>query len=324
MQTIALAAQLAANVPPSEEQFRVPVKPGGGSVLLRHLAPAQGKTSLHPPVLILHGSTLPSALSAAARIDGISWMEDLANRGFDVWALDFLGFGGSDRYPEMTQSPTAHEPLGRATDAVGQVDAAASFILHRTKRERVALIAHSWGTIPGAMYSVAAPERVAKLVLFGPVVTRSGPRDTTHMPAWSSITPEDRLAGLAALAPSGAPRVLEQDYSRSFAASYLASDPTSSSRRPPTIALPKGPDADLRDAWSGTELYDASRIVAPVLIVRGEWDEITTDADARRLFDALRNTLRRDVKLSGGTHVMQLERSRRQLYAVVASFLSEE
>jgi pimeloyl-ACP methyl ester carboxylesterase len=321
---ILVVAQLSQATPQPEEQFRVPLGPGAPRVFLRHLLPNKSRAvPVYGPVLILHGSTLPSSLSAAARIDGVSWMDDLARRGFDVWALDFLGFGGSDRYPEMSQDPSSHAPLGRARDAIAQVDAAVTFVLQRTKRDHLALLAHSWGTIPAALYSARAPEKIAKLVLFGPVVTRSGVRDSTPIPAWSAITPEARLAGLFGLPPKGAPRVLAPDYAGFFRVAYLASDAQSYSRNPPAIALPSGPDADLRDAWSGVELYDASRIVAPVLIVRGEWDEITTDADARRLFDALHNTIRRDVKISGGTHVMQLERSRRELYTVVAAFLSE-
>jgi pimeloyl-ACP methyl ester carboxylesterase len=321
---VLVVAQLYHVTPRPEEHFRVPLGPGAPSVFLRHLPPnTSAGARVNGPVLILHGSTLPSSLSAAARIDGVSWMDDLASRGFDVWALDFLGFGGSDRYAEMSQDPSSHAPLGRARDAIAQVDAAVSFILQRTKRDRVALIAHSWGTIPAAMYSARAPHTIEKLVLFGPVVTRSGVRDSTPIQAWSVITPEARLTGLLALPPKGTARVLSDDYAGFFRGTYLASDPQSSSRNPPAIALPGGPDADLRDAWSGVELYDPAQIVAPVLIVRGEWDEITTDADARRLFEALHNTVRRDVKLSGGTHVMQLEHARRELYAEVGAFLLE-
>jgi pimeloyl-ACP methyl ester carboxylesterase len=80
-------------------------------------------------VLYLHGATFPSALSVAYRFDGVSWRDALCSAGFDVWALDFLGFGGSDRYPEMEADANANAPLGLAADVVGQVEAAAQFIL---------------------------------------------------------------------------------------------------------------------------------------------------------------------------------------------------
>jgi pimeloyl-ACP methyl ester carboxylesterase len=324
LRAIVIAVQMThgGNVP--EEHFYVTLESSGLKLFLRHQPTTQtGPASERPPVLILHGSTLPSALSAANRIDGESWMDDLAKRGFDVWALDFLGFGGSDRYREMTENPTTHAPLGRAREAVDQVAAAVNFILAKRHASRIEIIAHSWGTIPAGIFTARSPKIVDRLVQFGPVVTRNVRRDTTIVPAWSAITPEDRLAGLAGLVPAGVGAVLEPAYAATFAASYLASDPGSSTRTPHSIALPSGPDADLLDMWSGVQLYDPEKIVVPVLIIRGEWDSITTDADARRLFDQLRNTVKRDVKISRATHVMQLEQPRHQLYAEVASFLTE-
>jgi pimeloyl-ACP methyl ester carboxylesterase len=69
-------------------------------------------------VLYLHGATFPSALSIAFRLGGVSWCDALCEAGYDVWGLDFLGFGRSDRYPEMDAD--SHEPLG---GAAGQVEA---------------------------------------------------------------------------------------------------------------------------------------------------------------------------------------------------------
>lgn len=106
---------------------------------------------------------------------------------------------------------------------------------------------------------------------------------------------------------------------------YLASDPSSGSRDPASVLVPNGPSADIDDAWSGHLPYDPARITAPTLIVRGAWETVTTDADARWLYDALRSApLKRDVKIDRGTHVMHLEASRRQLYREVAAFLTAD
>ena len=56
------------------------------------------------PVLYVHGATFPSALSVAYRFNGRSWMDDWNARGFDAWAFDFAGYGGSDRYSDDAQS----------------------------------------------------------------------------------------------------------------------------------------------------------------------------------------------------------------------------
>jgi pimeloyl-ACP methyl ester carboxylesterase len=99
-------------------------------------------------VLYLHGATFPSALSVAYRFDGVSWRDALCSAGFDVWALDFLGFGGSDRYLEMAADADAHSPLGLAADVVAQVEAAVQFILDWGDHQQVSLVTHSWGSMP--------------------------------------------------------------------------------------------------------------------------------------------------------------------------------
>lgn len=315
----------AASVLPPSETFRVVADPRGLRVLLRHQAPP-GPRAVHRavPVLFIHGASFPSALAAAFRFDGTSWMDDLAARGYDVWALDFLGYGGADRYPEMREPPDAHPPLGRAPEAARQIAVAVDFILRRTHDRRVSLVAHSWGTIPAGRYAGEHPERVARLVQFGPVARRDGPPDTSATPAYWYVTQEAQRARFARYVPAGADPVFDPRHFAVWGPAYLASDSTSRARTPASVAVPNGPGADIAEAWSGRLPYEPARITAPVLIVRGEWDTVTRDADAHWLYDALtRAPLKRDVKVSRGTHVMHLEASRFQLYAEVAAFLAE-
>jgi pimeloyl-ACP methyl ester carboxylesterase len=50
-----------------------------------------------PVVLYVHGATFPTALSVGWRMDGVSWLDHLQANGFDAWALDFAGYGQSER-----------------------------------------------------------------------------------------------------------------------------------------------------------------------------------------------------------------------------------
>ena len=65
------------------------------------------------------------------------------------------------------------------------------------------------------------------------------------------------------------------------------------------------------------------RIQAPVGIIRGEWDGMCPDADARWPFDALSaSPIRRNIKIGCATHLMHLEGNRFALYREAEVFLS--
>ncbi len=64
-------------------------------------------------------------------------------------------------------------------------------------------------------------------------------------------------------------------------------------------------------------------IRAPVAVIRGEWDGMCPDADARWQFDAVSGSpVRRDVKIGRATHLMHLEENRFALYSEAETFLS--
>ena len=309
---------------PIEQSFRVLVDSLHLRVLVyHHRATGRGIGTAHAPVLFVHGSSFPSALAAGFRFDGVSWLDDLAARGFDVWALDFLGYGGSDRYAAMREAPFANPPLGRAPDAARQILAAAQFITARTRSSRVSIVAHSWGTIPAGLFAEDHPTLLDRLVDFGPVAQRDGKPDTTAQPAYAFVTEDEQRARFNGYVPVGEPHVLDPRHFAVWGPAYMATDSSSGSRSPASVEVPNGPSIDVGEAWSGHLGYDPGRIRSPVLIIRGEWDVVTRDADAHWLWDALSHApLKRDIKISRATHVMHLESARHQLYAEVAEFLA--
>jgi hypothetical protein len=62
-----------------------------------------------------------------------------------------------------------------------------------------------------------------------------------------------------------------------------------------------------------------------VAIIRGAWDALIPDSDARWLFDAFKAApSKRDVKISRATHLMHLEAMRHALYRETLAFLEGE
>src|ERR1022692_3180375 len=117
-----------AQLADGEEHFLIPGPHPDMRLFLRFL-PSNTPCSVdRRAVLYVHGATFPSALSIAHRFDGRSWRDALCDAGFSVWGLDFYGFGGSDRYPEMSQAADTNAPLGLAAESAEQLTVAAKFI----------------------------------------------------------------------------------------------------------------------------------------------------------------------------------------------------
>jgi NADPH:quinone reductase-like Zn-dependent oxidoreductase len=78
-----------------EQHFFIPGPKNNLRLFLRLLTSEKLLTVGRRAVLYVHGATFPSALSIAHRFDGRSWRDALCQAGFDVWGLDFYGFGHS-------------------------------------------------------------------------------------------------------------------------------------------------------------------------------------------------------------------------------------
>jgi pimeloyl-ACP methyl ester carboxylesterase len=322
---VALTADDIAPLDPREEHFLIAGPLDGLPLFLRHLpAPATG-FSPRRAVLYIHGATFPSALSIAHRFDGRSWRDALCEAGFDVWGLDFYGYGHSGRYPAMEEAAAANPPLGTTEDAARQIESGVRFILDRSGLDRLSLIAHSWGSMPAGRFAGTRPDQIDRLVLFGPIAQRqpSGNAPSPHLPAWRLISLDDQWRRFVEDAPAGAEPVLSRRHFDDWGERYLDSDPQARSREPASVRTPAGPAADIGEAWQGMLPYDPAAVRAPVSIIRGEWDSLTTDVDARWLFDAFSSSpLKRDTKLSRGTHLMHLETMRLALWPESIAFLT--
>jgi len=305
-----------------QEHFFIPSPREGLNLFLRHLPPAHAMPGAPRAVLYVHGATFPSALSIAHPLDGRSWQDDLAAAGFHVWGLDFLGFGNSGRYPEMMQPAHGHAAPGRAREASEQIHRAVRFITGQQGIPRVSIVAHSWGTIAAGLFATRHPDALDRLVLFGPVTRRTGPPATARPPAWRDVTLQQQWDRFIEDVPQGLAPPFDRKHFDEWGALYLDSDPGSRERSPASVRIPNGPIEDISAAWSGDLAYDPRLIRAPTAIIRGEWDGVVTDADARWLFDGLQaSPLKRDVKIGHATHLMHLESGRHELHRATRDFL---
>lgn len=313
----------AQQLDPREQHYWIESPRRGMRLFLRYLPPARRNGDVKP-VLYVHGATFPSALSIAHRFDGHSWRDALSEAGFDVWGFDFHGYGYSDRYPAMTEPTHANPPLCRTEDASEQLEAVARFILGRRGVPNLSIISHSWGSMPAARFAGRHPAMVERLVLFGPIARRAPRRYEKPPvgPAWRIVTVEDQWARFVEDVPPDQAPVLARRHFAEWGERYLDSDLESRSREPAGVKIPTGPFTDILHAWHGELAYDPALVQAPVAIIRGEWDGLSGDEDARWLFDAFTAApIKRDIKISRGTHLMHLETMRLALYKESVAFL---
>ena len=309
----------------SREMIRL-TEPGQPMLALQAQRPQTGSSVL--PItgdaIYVHGATFGADLSVYYRFDGRSWADAMNDIGLAVWGFDFAGYGASERYPADSK-----QPVGRMDDVIPQLHRVVAAVRARNGDRPIALVAHSWGAAVAARYAGMYPQDVKALVLFAPIVMRT----PVASPAVAGVAPPPSPSQYPLTlwaqyrrfiedVPRGQPQVLSEAHFQDWGAAYLASDPSAGQRMPPSVMTPYGPIADFGALWSGKALYDPSRIVAPTLLVRGEWDALCNAADASRILQALGSQDKTGINIDRATHLMHLEAQRTALYASVNTFLA--
>src|SRR4051812_33256465 len=84
------------------EEFMVPSADAGIQLYVRNKHPeGVQKFPADKILLYVHGATYPSETAFDLRLNGLSWMDYIAQRGYDVYLVDLRGYGKSTRPPEM-------------------------------------------------------------------------------------------------------------------------------------------------------------------------------------------------------------------------------
>ena len=231
------------------------------------------------PVLYVHGATFPSALSVGYRFGGRSWLDDLAAHGYDAWAFDFAGFGGSDRMPGWTDCGKARRSGRRRKQQ--QIARVVDKIVEATGCGRVSIMAHSWALFrPGFM-------------------RRNVPKGSKHLPigphrkrrfeclpapesvgAWRLVSVAEQSDTFCRGRPAGHPPVLIDEELRYWGPAYLATDALIGFARSAVRKIPAGPQADILAAWNSALAYKPEENRCANAYLRGEWDSVSNDRDA--------------------------------------------
>lgn len=276
-------------------------------------------------VVFVHGATYPSETSFDLPLSGLSWMDYIAQRGYDVWLFDVRGYGRSTRPPEMDAPAEQHPPLTTGVVAQRDVDAVVDFIRQRRGVERVTLLGWSWGATIMATFTIRQPAKVERLILYAPQFVRDNARSgappaapKTAYRVVNRTQARDRwLNGVPAAARD---TLIPSGWFEAWADATFATDPKGGGQ---TLRAPNGILLDSSNSyWIGKPYYDPAQIPVPTLLVVAEWDADTPPYMATALHEQLtRAPYKRLAILPEGTHMIIMERNRMRLFEEVQRFL---
>jgi pimeloyl-ACP methyl ester carboxylesterase len=131
---------------------------------------------------------------------------------------------------------------------------------------------------------------------------------------WLTGVPEDKKDSLI---PPG--------WFDAWADATFATDPVGSKQTPPMLRAPNGVVQDGLEYWSaGKPLYDPADIRVPTFLAHAEWDADLPSYMLYAYFAKLTNTpYKRHVEIGEGTHTVNMEKNRMQLFQTVQQFLDE-
>jgi alpha-beta hydrolase superfamily lysophospholipase len=268
-------------------------------------APKPGELA-RPILFLAHGSSVSARPSFDLAVPGhgeYSLMDKFAAYGFDVWTMDFEGYGRSGTGPGNSDIASGVEDMKAATEV----------IFHETRQTRFHLCGESSGALRAGAFAMVQPEHVDRLVLVSFTWTGQGsPTLSKRSESVEYYRAHNR-------------RRRDRDMIRSI---FTRDQPGTSD---PAVAEAMA-DAELKfgdtvptgtylDMTTRLPIVDPLKLQAPVLIARGEYDGIATEEDLLNFFRKLPVPDREFVILPGASHSVALGLNRHQFWHVVFSFL---
>ena len=270
-------------------------------------APTAGEAA-KPALFLVHGSSNGALSSYDLHVPGkaeYSMMNVFARLGYDVWTMDHEGYGKSSRTSGNSDIASGVEDLRAAAPIVGR----------ETGRDKFYFYGTSSGGIRAAAFAQAEPKWVDRLVLSA--FTYKGENAPTLQQRAKQLeyykTHNTRLRDRA---------MIESIFTRDgLATSY---DP-GVAKALADFELQFGdqvPTGTYLDMTSKLPLVDPTKVVCPVLMLRGDHDGISTNEDLLDFYRQLPNGDREFVILPNIAHSIGYAKNRHMAWHVMQSFLT--
>jgi pimeloyl-ACP methyl ester carboxylesterase len=268
-------------------------------------APQAGQAPL-PALILAHGSSLSGRTSYDLKFPGhgeYSLMNKFASYGYDVWVMDFEGYGRSTQTPGNSDIASGVEDLKAAVEVIAK----------ETGQQRYHFFGESSGALRVGAYGMAQPERVNRLMMAATTYTGEG-----------STTLADRAKQLDFYRTHN-----RRPRDKAMISSIFTRDKDGTSE--PGIdeavaaaELPLGdsvPTGTYLDMTANMPINDPAKILAPVLMLRGEYDGNSTEIDLLNMYRKFPNNDKQYVTIPGAAHSLVYCWNRDRLWQAMKAFL---
>jgi alpha-beta hydrolase superfamily lysophospholipase len=270
-------------------------------------APVAGEAA-RPVLFLVHGSSNSARASYDLQVPGkgeYSMMSIFARLGYDVWTMDHEGYGKSSRTSGNSDIASGVEDL----------KAAAPVVAKETGRSKFHFFGTSSGGIRAGAFAQAQPQSVDRLILCA--FTYKGENAPTLQQRAKQLeyykTHNTRLRDRA---------MIESIFTRDGLPS--AYDPAVA-KAIADFELQFGdqvPTGTYLDMTSKLPLVDPAKVLSPVLMLRGDHDGISTNADLLDFYNQLPNGDRQFVILPHVAHSVTESNNRNMAFHVIHAFLT--
>jgi len=308
-----LAPQYAAAEPATGEIWSSEYWAHKGEVKLnlwrkRLGAPKPGQPPL-PVLFLVHGSSNSARSSYDLAVPGkgdYSMMNIFAGSGYDVWTMDHDGYGYSGSSGNNSD----------IASGVEDIKAAMPVVVKETGLAKSHFFGTSSGSIRAAAYAQAQPERVDRLILSAFTYKGSGAeeieRRQKHIAELRANPRRKRDAAMirSIFTRDGHPEFYDPAVAEAIIAEEMKFGDT----------IPSGTYLDMA---ANLPLVDPAKVLAPVLMTRGEWDGNSTNDDLLDFFRQLPNGDRQFAILTHVAHSAVYSKNRALLFYAMKNFLAE-
>jgi len=268
-------------------------------------APKKGEAP-RPVLFFVHGSSVTSRafdLNVPGKGE-YSVMNEFARNGFDCWTMDHENYGKSGRTSGNSDIASGVEDLKAAVKVVAQ----------ETGREKFHFLGESSGALRAGAYAMVAPERIDRLVFAAFTYKGEGSPTLTKRAEQLDYYRSHNM------------RKRDRDMIRSIATrDKPGTSDVAAIEALADVEMQFGdqiPTGTYLDMTANLPVVHPEKVLAPVLLVRGEYDGIATVADLEDFYNQLPNGDRQFVILPGTAHSVTLAINRQLFWHVTRAFLT--